>query len=85
MKESISAYAPDTGQARFLDMSQTFSLKVPLLRRIFPDARFIFQTRNPYSVCLRAAQDFRYSWVRKFEAGPADKAPEAKTCRRALV
>lgn len=68
IKESIRAYASDTGQARFLDMSQTFSLKVPLLRRIFPDARFIIQARNPYAVCARAARDFRYGWVRKFEA-----------------
>ena len=78
IKESICAYAPDTGQARFLDMSQTFSLKVPLLRRIFPDARFIVQTRNPYAVCLRAARDFRYSWVRKFEADPQTKLLKLK-------
>jgi hypothetical protein len=46
-------------------MSQSFSLKVPLLRKIFPDAYFIVQTRNPYAVCLRSARDYRYEWVRR--------------------
>ena len=68
IKESVRAYATDPGQARYLDMSQTFALKVPLLRRIFPDARFIVLTRNPYAVCLRAMHDFRYAWVRRMEA-----------------
>jgi len=68
IKESIRAYADDVETARFLDMSQSFSLKVPLIREIFPDAHFIVQTRNPYAVCVRAAQDFRYEWVRELEA-----------------
>jgi hypothetical protein len=65
IKQSIRAYARDIEQARFLDMSQSFSLKVPLLRKIFPDAYFIVQTRNPYAVCLRSACDYRYEWVRR--------------------
>jgi len=73
VKESIRAYASDLDRARFLDMSQTFSLKVPLLREIFPDAHFIVQTRNPYAVCVRAAQDFRYEWVREMEASRETK------------
>jgi hypothetical protein len=68
IKESIRAYASDVETARFLDMSQTFSLKVPLLRKIFPDACFVVQSRNPYAVCVRAAKDFRYEWVRELEA-----------------
>ena len=65
MKESIRAYARDTETARFLDMSQTFSLKVPLLRKIFPDARFVVQTRNPYATCIKEARDDAYEWRRK--------------------
>ncbi|WP_263784442.1 sulfotransferase family protein [Salinibacter grassmerensis] len=73
IKESIRAYASDVERARFLDMSQTFSLKVPLLREIFPDAHFVVQTRNPYAVCVRAAQDFRYEWVRELETARETK------------
>jgi hypothetical protein len=67
IRESIRAYARDTETARFLDMSQTFSLKVPLLRKIFPDARFIVQTRNPYATCIKEARDDGYEWRRKTE------------------
>jgi hypothetical protein len=48
-------------------MSQTFSLKVPLLRKIFPDACFVVQTRNPYATCLKEARDDSYEWRRKTE------------------
>ncbi|WP_263784443.1 sulfotransferase family protein [Salinibacter grassmerensis] len=65
MKESIRAYALDIRRARFLDMSQTFSLKVPLLRKIFPDARFVVQTRDPYATCIKEARDDGYKWRRK--------------------
>jgi len=65
IKESIRAYVDDHGSARYLDMSQTFSLKVPLLRKIFPDARFIVQTRDPYATCIKEAQDHSYDWRRR--------------------
>jgi len=65
IKESIRTYAPDPSSARFLDMSQTFTLKIPLLRKIFPDAQFIVQSRNPYAVCLKEARDESYEWRRK--------------------
>lgn len=65
IKESIRAYAADVKAARFLDMSQTFALKVPLLRKIFPDAAFVVQTRNPYAVCFKEALDNSYAWRRK--------------------
>ncbi|WP_263808700.1 sulfotransferase family protein [Salinibacter sp.] len=67
IKESIRAYAQDTETARFLDMSQTFSLKVSLLRKIFPDARFVVQTRNPYATCIKEARDDAYEWRRETE------------------
>jgi len=65
IKESIRAYAANLDRARFLDMSQTFSLKVPLLRKIFPDACFIVQTRDPYATCIKEAQDEGYAWRRR--------------------
>jgi hypothetical protein len=65
MKESIRAYADKYDEVRFLDMSQTFTLKVPLLRTIFPDAKLIVQARNPYAVCLKEAQDESYPWRRE--------------------
>lgn len=65
IKESVRAYASDIRQARFLDMSQTFSLKVPLLRKIFPDAHFIVQARNPYATCFKEARDDSYKWRRE--------------------
>lgn len=65
MKESIRAYASDMQRARFLDMSQTFTLKISLLQRIFSEARFIVQARNPYAVCLKEAIDESYQWRRE--------------------
>lgn len=62
MKESIRAYTSDYANARFVDMSQTFSLKVPLLRKMFPEARFVIQMRNPYATCIKEAQDTSYNW-----------------------
>ncbi|MFB6271675.1 MAG: sulfotransferase [Salinibacter sp.] len=62
MRESIRAYASDYANARFVDMSQTFSLKVPLLRKMFPEARFVIQLRDPYATCIKEAQDTSYDW-----------------------
>jgi hypothetical protein len=64
IKESVRAYAPDPTDARFVDMSQTFSLKVPLLRKMFPEARLVIQLRNPYATCIKEAQDHSYDWRR---------------------
>ena len=64
IKESIRAYVSDPTDARFVDMSQTFSLKVPLLRRMFPEARFVIQLRDPYATCIKEAQDHSYDWRR---------------------
>ena len=53
IRRSIRAHSTDGTSARFLDMSQSYSLKVPLLRTFFPDARFVLVTRNPYVMCWR--------------------------------
>ncbi|ACV67680.1 sulfotransferase family protein [Desulfohalobium retbaense] len=53
LKRCIRAYAKDPHLARFHDMSQSFALKVPLLKKIFPDAKFILLIRNPFAMCWR--------------------------------
>lgn len=53
IRRSIRAHSRDGESARFLDMSQSYSLKIPLLREIFPSARFIVVVRNPYAMCWR--------------------------------
>lgn len=53
IRRSIRAYSSNGWSARFLDMSQSYTLKVPLLRTFFPQARFVLVTRNPYVMCWR--------------------------------
>jgi hypothetical protein len=55
MRRSIRAHSDDGRKARFLDMSQSYALKVPLLRKIFPDATFVVVARNPFVMCWREA------------------------------
>lgn len=55
MRWSIRAHSDDGRRARFLDMSQSYALKVPLLRKIFPDATFVVVARNPFVMCWREA------------------------------
>lgn len=53
IQSSIRAYAMDVRQARFLDMSQSYALKIPLLKRCLPNAQFVVQLRDPYVLCWR--------------------------------
>jgi hypothetical protein len=55
IRRSIRAHSRDGESARFLDMSQSYSLKVPLLREIFSSVRFVLVVRNPYVMCWREA------------------------------
>jgi len=50
IRKCIRAYAVDVATARFVDKSQSYSLKVPLLKRCLPDAQFVVVIRNPYTV-----------------------------------
>ncbi|MCF7885302.1 MAG: sulfotransferase [Candidatus Marinimicrobia bacterium] len=47
---------------RFIDKSQNYTLKMPLLERIFRKSKpkFILVTRNPYASCYRAANGNTY-------------------------
>ncbi len=65
IRESLRAYASDLEQARFVDMSQTFSLKLPLLDAMFPDAKIVVQTRDPFVLCWREATHDNYQYWRK--------------------
>ncbi len=53
IRSSIRAYATDIQKARFLDKSQSYALKIPLIRACLPDAQFVVQTRDPYVMCWR--------------------------------
>ncbi len=53
IKTYIRAYAKDIQAARFIDKSQSYSLKVPWLKKCFPDAKFVIFSRNPYAICSR--------------------------------
>ena len=53
IKKCIRAYSKDLGSSRFHDMSQSYCVKVPLLRKVFPDVKFIVLLRNPFAMCWR--------------------------------
>jgi hypothetical protein len=54
----IALNAPRSGRRiRFLDKSQSYALKIPLIRRVLSDTRprFVALARDPYAMCWRAA------------------------------
>jgi hypothetical protein len=53
----LSIYAPDNVNARFLDKSQTFTVRLGLVNRVLQgtDPRFVLISRNPFAACYRAA------------------------------
>jgi adenylate kinase family enzyme len=57
IKRSIIAHAHDVGKARFLDKSQSFSLKVPCIRKALKKSKpkFLIILRNPYAWCWKSA------------------------------
>lgn len=46
----VSTYGAAISTPRFVDKSQTYSLKIPLIQAAFPDAKFVLVTRNPYNL-----------------------------------
>lgn len=56
IKRCLCVYASNPTQAQFIDMSQSYSLKIPFLNRCFSDAHFIIVSRNPFAVCWKQAQ-----------------------------
>lgn len=55
IKSFIRGYAHNISSARYCEKSQLFTIKVRLLKKIFPDAKFILVYRNPYAICHRIA------------------------------
>jgi len=58
IRKCVLAYAHDPGQARFVDMSQLYTIQVSFLAELLRDCapRFILLARNPYVTCARAAR-----------------------------
>jgi hypothetical protein len=56
IRKIILAYAHDPARARFIDMSQLYTIQVPFLAELLrgSDPRFVLLTRNPYITCTRA-------------------------------
>ena len=56
IRKIILAYAHDPARARFIDMSQLYTIQVPFVAELLrgSDPRFILLTRNPYITCARA-------------------------------
>jgi hypothetical protein len=56
IRKVILAYAHDPARARFVDMSQLYTIQVGFLAQLLrgTDPRFILLTRNPYITCARA-------------------------------
>ena len=56
LKKLLCAYARDPNNARIVDMSQLYTIQVPLIRRLLEDCNpmFVIAVRNPYAVCSRA-------------------------------
>ncbi|HSV43911.1 MAG TPA: sulfotransferase, partial [Candidatus Bathyarchaeia archaeon] len=59
IKQCIRAYAKDVGRCRFVDKSQSYTLKIPLLRRCLSNPKFVLVARNPFALCARYAQPQR--------------------------
>lgn len=57
IRESLWCYGRPRGRGRFIDSSQTFTIKVSYLDALLRGTRphFVFLTRDPYATCLRAA------------------------------
>ena len=56
VRKVIRAYAPDVRTARFVDMSQLYTIQAGYVAELLRDTRpkFILLSRNPYATCARA-------------------------------
>ena len=54
---AVAMHARDPHSARFVDKSQTFTVRLSLVARLLAEyrPRFVLVTRNPYAMCYRAA------------------------------
>jgi hypothetical protein len=58
IRKVILAYAHDPGRARFIDMSQLYTIQASYVAKLLEGSRprFILLTRNPYITCGRAVR-----------------------------
>lgn len=61
IRKSILAHAKDLDRARFVDKSQSFTLKVPFINEMLidQDPKFALIIRNPYAACKREVIKYR--------------------------
>lgn len=57
IREHIRVYAPDPAHARFVDKTQTYTVKAGYVAKLLEgcDPHFVLVTRNPYSMAYRGA------------------------------
>jgi hypothetical protein len=66
LREHIAVYGRDRSQARFLDKTQTYTLKIPYIDALLDgaDARFLLVTRSPYVMAIRSVLRQPPTWRR---------------------
>lgn len=59
LRRFVYLHSRDPSRARFVDKSQTFAVKAGFVAALLreEDPHFILTTRNPYAMCLRAADE----------------------------
>lgn len=73
---AISMYGTEQKPNRFIDKSQSYSLKVSYINEILGEKEpyFILITRNPYAVCKRATKKTNLSRIKRDEKDKIDMA-----------
>jgi hypothetical protein len=64
IREHIAVYARDPQDARFVDKTHTYTVKIPYVDRLLEghDPLFLLVLRNPYTMCHRAVRRKPPSW-----------------------
>lgn len=68
IKKYIRAYSTNPKESRFLDKSQSYILKTPYLLKLFPDAKFLIITRNPYAICKGRSMNEQLNNYKKYNS-----------------
>lgn len=67
LKEHVAVYAGNRRNARFLDKTHTYTVKIPYLNRLLEphEPYFLLVVRNPYTMCFRAVRRKPPAWRRE--------------------
>lgn len=70
----VSAFGLGKTVPRFVDKSQSFSLKIPLLLEAFPDAKFVLVSRDPYPLVHGRSSRIHFEAARQigFQGSPRE-------------